>query len=75
MHTIDQKVEEIKPTKVKRTKPRTVVSTTFEVFTFKPPDSEVYEESETKTVISTDDEGISEKAIEIDKMEVENAGQ
>nr|KAJ0197010.1 hypothetical protein LSAT_V11C700378800 [Lactuca sativa] len=58
-----------------KTKPRALVSTTFEVFTFKPPDSQVYEESDTKSVISSDDEGMSENAMEIDKMEVENARQ
>ena len=57
LHMIDQKVEIIKPTKVNRTKPRALVSTTFEVFTFKPLDSQVYEESETESMISIDDEG------------------
>nr|KAJ0224253.1 hypothetical protein LSAT_V11C100041200 [Lactuca sativa] len=58
-HMIDQKVEENKPTKVTRTKPRTLVSTTFEVFTFKPPNFQVYEESESINLISSDDERMS----------------
>nr|KAJ0191417.1 hypothetical protein LSAT_V11C800433220 [Lactuca sativa] len=50
-----------------RTKHRTSVSTNFEVFTFKPPDSQAYEVSKEEVVTLSDDEMMMEKAIEIDK--------
>nr|KAJ0208559.1 hypothetical protein LSAT_V11C500241780 [Lactuca sativa] len=75
LHMIDQKVKETKPTTIKRTKPRALVSTTFKVLIFKPPDSQEYEESEIEFVTSSDDEGMSEREIEIDKIEVKKMGQ
>ena len=53
--------------KSKRTKPRVLVSTMFEVLTFKTPDSLICDESEGEFVISRDDELMTEKAIEKDR--------
>nr|KAJ0200122.1 hypothetical protein LSAT_V11C600326430 [Lactuca sativa] len=65
LHTNNQ--EEKGDKLIRRTKPRASVSTTFEVFTFKPPDSQAYEEIEEESVTSSDAEMMTKKAIEIDK--------
>nr|KAJ0193552.1 hypothetical protein LSAT_V11C800414670 [Lactuca sativa] len=67
LHMIDQRVKEVNPTTIKRTKPRALVSTTFEFFTFKPPDSQAYEESEVESVTSSDDKMMTEREIKIEK--------
>ncbi|KAL7602379.1 uncharacterized protein LOC111910515 [Lactuca sativa] len=61
-------------TKSKRTKPRALVFTTFEVFTFKTPDSLICDKSEEEIVPSSDDEMMTEKAIEEDKKRKGNDG-
>nr|KAJ0216242.1 hypothetical protein LSAT_V11C300129570 [Lactuca sativa] len=59
--------QEAMSTTITRTKPRALVSTTFEVFTFKPPYSSLCDESKEELVTSSDDEIMTNKAIKVDK--------
>ncbi|XP_023751324.1 uncharacterized protein LOC111899699 [Lactuca sativa] len=72
LHTNNQEKKGDKLTT--RTKPRASVYTTFQVFTFKPPDSQAYEESEVESVTSSDAEMMIEKAIEVDKGRMDTMG-
>nr|KAJ0203927.1 hypothetical protein LSAT_V11C500237700 [Lactuca sativa] len=72
LHTNNQEEKGDKLTT--RTKPRASVSTNFEIFTFKPPDSQAYEESEEEVVTLSDDEMMIEKAIKVDKGGIDMMG-
>nr|KAJ0205103.1 hypothetical protein LSAT_V11C500241070 [Lactuca sativa] len=73
LHTNNQEVKEDKLTI--RTKPRALVSTSFEVFTLKTPDSQVYEESKVESKTPSDGRMISGSVIEKDKSKGGRMGQ